>query len=316
MMDIMGKRKYFFILSIVLILAGFIGLMVNGLNLDIQFQGGTLIQIQMNDENFEVSKAEAVASEVINKKITGQKLKTFNAEDKDKMIDILMLKVASQDALTGDELDKVIGAIRTEFNVESGEIQVQSVQPSIGKEMLGNGLKAAALATLLIVLYVWWRFSVMSGLSAAMMAILALLHDAAIMFAVYTVFNIPLNESFIAAVLTILGYSMNDTIIIYDRIRENSKLMRKATTQELVNTSVIQTLSRSINTTLSTLICIVTVYVFASMNNIQSLREFTLPLIVGLTSGAYSSIFIASPLWMMWKQHKAKKRVVSASTAQ
>ena len=315
-MDIMGKRKYFFILSIVLILAGFIGLMVNGLNLDIQFQGGTLIQIQMNDENFEVSKAEAVASEVINKKITGQKLKTFNAEDKDKMIDILMLKVASQDALTGDELDKVIGAIRTEFNVESGEIQVQSVQPSIGKEMLGNGLKAAALATLLIVLYVWWRFSVMSGLSAAMMAILALLHDAAIMFAVYTVFNIPLNESFIAAVLTILGYSMNDTIIIYDRIRENSKLMRKATTQELVNTSVIQTLSRSINTTLSTLICIVTVYVFASMNNIQSLREFTLPLIVGLTSGAYSSIFIASPLWMMWKQHKAKKRVVSASTAQ
>ena len=312
MIDIVGKRKYFFALSVILILAGIAGLLVNGLNLDIQFQGGTIMQLQMNDDTFDAEKAGALASSIVGKTVSGQKLQTYNAKDANKKIDLLMLKISSENTLTDEEINKVVEAMRAEYKINpEAEMQVQSVQPFIGRELLSRGIRAAVLASVLIVLYVWWRFSVMSGLSAATMAIVALLHDAMIMFSVYTILRLPLNESFIAAILTILGYSMNDTIIIYDRIRENSTLLRKSNLPELVNKSIMQTLSRSINTTVTTLICVVTVYVFAVINNISSLRDFSLPLIVGLASGAYSSIFIACPLWMMWKQHKAEKRVAA-----
>lgn len=312
MIDLMGKRKYFFALSLLLIFIGIVGFFVNGLQLDIQFQGGTIMQIEMNDGNFDTNEVEGIVSSAVNKKVTAQKLQTLNVDNQNDKIDLLMLKVSKENTLTGEELNKVVEVLKEKYNVkEDAQMQVQSVAPFMGKEMLGKGLKAALIASLLIVIYVWWRFSVMSGLPAAIMAIVALLHDALIMLSVYTVFRIPINESFVAAVLTILGYSLNDTIIIYDRIRENSTLLRKVPVDELVNKSVVQTLSRSINTVVTTLVCIISVYIFASINNIQSLKEFSLPLIVGLASGAYSSIFIASPLWMMWKKSNTYKKVAS-----
>jgi len=127
------------------------------------------------------------------------------------------------------------------------------------------------------------------------------------MFAVYTIFRIPVNESFIAAVLTILGYSLNDTIVIYDRIRENAKIIGSKDIENLVNTSVVQTMSRTIYTTISTLICVIVIYIFAAVNNIQSLKEFSFPLIFGLVSGTYSTVFIASPLWMLWRNARMKQ---------
>ena len=148
----------------------------------------------------------------------------------------------------------------------------------------------------------------MSGLSAGIMAVLALLHDALIMLSVYTIFQIPLNESFIAAVLTVIGYSMNDTIIIYDRVRENSNLLRRTPIAELVNQSIVQTLNRSINTVVTVLISIITVYMFARFYNIPSIENFSFPLIIGIVSGCYSSIFIASPLWVIWKEGQAKRK--------
>jgi preprotein translocase subunit SecF len=173
-------------------------------------------------------------------------------------------------------------------------------------DQINNKIKAVIISSILIILYIWWRFQVMSGLSAGVTAVLALLHDVAIMISVYLLFRIPWNESFIAAILTILGYSMNDTVIIYDRIRENSKAIKKVGLVVLTNRSINETLSRTINTMLTTFIAIMTVYVFAVVNNIRSIEEFALPLVVGMVSGSYSSIFIASPLWVMWKQVKAK----------
>jgi preprotein translocase subunit SecF len=129
------------------------------------------------------------------------------------------------------------------------------------------------------------------------------------MLAVYTIFKLPVNESFIAAVLTILGYSMNDTIIIYDRIRENSNQLRRMPIGELVNRSIIQTLNRSINTIVTVLICLISMLVFSLVYNITSITDFILPLIVGIVSGCYSSIFIASPLWILWKESKQKKKI-------
>ncbi len=313
MIDIVGNRKYFFTISIVLILAGIVGYLVNGLQLDIQFQGGTIIQMQMNDDTFDIEKAKTAASDAINKNVDAQKLEVLSSQNSSEKIHLLMLKISSEDTLTEDELNKVVSAMRTEFNLkQDAQMQVQSVQPFIGKELMQKGILASIVASILIVLYVWWRFSSISGLSAAVMALVALFHDIMVMFAVYTIFKIPVNESFIAAVLTILGYSINDTIVIYDRIRENTRLMRKVTQRELVNTSIMQTMSRTINTSVTTFLSVFVVYIFASVNNITSLKEFTLPLLVGIVSGVYSTVFIASPLWLMWKEHKAKVRAVKS----
>lgn len=315
MFDIVGKRKISFAITILVFLAGIIGLIINGLELDIQFQGGTIIQIQMPDENFNSDEIQAVISEALGKNITANKLETISGNEDEEKVNMLSLKVSRADTLTTEELNKVMDILHENYNVETdAEMNVQNVQPFIGAELLGNGIKAAVLASILIVLYVWKRFSVMSGLSSAVIAVLALIHDAYVMFAVYIIFRIPVNESFIAAVLTILGYSINDTIIIYDRIRENTGLMRKASLKELVNTSINQTFSRSINTVITTFISVVCVYIFAAINNIQSLTEFTFPLLIGIFSGSFSSLFLVGPIWVMWEERKRGKKI-SSNTA-
>jgi len=312
MFDLMKNKHWFFGISIAFILAGIIGAIVNGFNLDIQFQGGSIIEIEMPDDTFDTTRAEEIVKEAVNKVASAQKLKSISTQGEDKNIDMLMLKLSKDNALTDEEMNKVMEALKKEFNIkDDAQMNVQTVQPFIGQELMRNGLKAALLSIIAIILYVWWRYSTISGLPAAVISVLALIHDTAIMLSVYTIFRIPLNESFIAAVLTILGYSMNDTIIIYDRIRENKKIMKKASFNELVNVSTWQTFSRSVNTTITTMIAIVTVYVFASIYNISSIKEFTFPLIIGLVSGSYSSLFLASPLWAMWMERKTKHKVVA-----
>jgi len=317
MINMIGKRNYFFILSGIIILAGLVVFFINGgikggFVLDIQFEGGTVIQIEMPDDNYDTAKAEKIVKDTIGKSAIVQKASTFNAENSAAKLYLMNLKIGSKETLSQDDRSKVISALKSEFNLdENAETTVNSIEPFIGKEIMNKGLQAIFWSSFFIILYVWWRFKIMSGLSAGVMAVLALLHDILIMCVVYIFFRIPLNDSFIAAVLTVIGYSMNDTIIIYDRIRENSNLLRKTPIAELVNRSVIQTLSRSINTSVVVLLCIITVFIFASVNNIQSIREFTFPLIIGLASGTYSSIFIASSLYVVWKEHLLKKKVAA-----
>lgn len=316
MIDLMAKRNYFFFISLVLIIAGIAGYFINGIQLDIQFQGGTIIRVQMDDDKFDTARIESALKSALNKNITAQKLKRYNPQDADKQMDMLMLKVSSEDTLSDIEFTKVMEILRADFGVKTdAQMDMQSVRPFIGREMMANGIKAAVIASLLILAYVWWRFSVMSGLPAAITAIAALLHDAAVMFSVYILFKIPVNELFVAAILAILGYSINDTIIVYDRVRENSSLLRKTQSFEIMNRSILQTLSRSINTLVTTLVCIITVYVFAYVNNIQSLKDFCFPLTVGLVSGGYSSIFIAGPLWAMWRNSQVQKKLPSKAKA-
>lgn len=312
MINIVGKSKYFFMLSALVILAGVIGFIIHGgFNLDIQFQGGTVIEVQMNDSNYNTETIESTIQKAIGKKVLAQKsITNVTSKGKNQKLNMLILSVASKNTLTNAEQKKVIDILKNDFKVKpNAQITVRNIQPSIGKQLLIRGLEAVAVASILIILYIWIRFKVMSGLSAGVTAVIGLLHDALIMLSIYTIFNIPLNESFIAAVLTILGYSMNDTIIIYDRIRENNSIFRKTPIEEMVNTSIYQTLSRSINTVVTVLISLITVYLFAYYNDISSLKEFTFPLIIGTASGAYSSIFIASPLWAIWRKYKLKKKV-------
>ncbi|NLC67293.1 MAG: protein translocase subunit SecF [Clostridiaceae bacterium] len=310
MIDFMKYKKYFFLLPLVIILAGIIGLVVNGLNYDIQFQGGTIIQIEMSDSNFDANEIGIKLGDMLNKKVSPQKIQAYNPEEGAESINILMLKIPGNEALEDEEINSIIETLKKDYNAKR-IYQMQSVQPFIANEIKQKGIKAVLVASILIILYVWWRFSAISGLPAALTAMVALLHDVIVMFCAYTIFQIPLNESFIAAVLTILGYSLNNTIIVYDRIRENSRKMHKMSVDELVSFSVKQSFNRAINTLITTLLAIVTVYVFASINNIQSIKEFAFPLIIGLVGGTYSSLFIAPTLWMMWKQRELKGRIVA-----
>ncbi|HPJ21999.1 MAG TPA: protein translocase subunit SecF [Clostridia bacterium] len=318
MIDLMSKRKFFFIFSAVLILIGLAFFLINGgFNWDIQFEGGTIIKIEMKDDNYDAAAAEAAIENLLGKGVTVQKETTFNPDDQDNKLALMSIKVSKENTLDNDEINQVIDYLETSpdffVNTET-QPQIQSVAPFIGVELRNKALMAAGWAMLLIVIYVGIRFRVMSGISAALFGIVALIHDALIMLSVYTVFNIPVNEVFVAAILTIIGYSMNDTIVVYDRIRENSSVMSKSDIEKMVNTSTWQSLPRTINTLLTTLLTIVTLYIFASIYNVDSIKQFAFPLIIGLTSGSYSSIFIATPLWMMWRKYSIKKKLLEAKS--
>jgi len=316
MIDLMGKKNYYFALSILIFIIGIVGLIVNGVEMDIQFQGGTIMQIEMPDDNFDTELAADIVRNAIGKIATVNKSSTFNAENESEKIHLMVLNIASDDTLTEDERTQVIDALRKEFNIaEDASVSVNSVEPFIGKEFRINAIKAIVISSILIVIYVWLRFRSMHGLSAGVFAVVALIHDIFVMFIAYVIFRIPLNDSFVAAMLTIIGYSINDTIVIYDRIRENSKLMHKTPIRELVNKSVLQSLTRSINTSITTLIAVLTLFVFSVVYNIQSIREFTMPLVVGLISGVYSTLFIASPLYMLWQERNIKKRAAARKPA-
>lgn len=307
--DIMKRKNYFFGLSIMIILLGIAAYFYyGGFNLDIQFQGGTVIEMHMKDDKFDLQKVDDMLTGILHKNVTAQKSYALNAVD-NKKVDLLIINIASSDTLTVDEKNDVVKAIREEFKLDAdSQMTVRNIHPSIGRELLNRGLKGVLWMSVLIAVYVAWRFRVMSWQSGVF-AVVGIIHDVLIMLAAYLIFQIPVNESFIAAVLTVVGYSMNDTVIIYDRIRENNGLLRKMSVSELTNKSIWQTLGRTINTTVTVLICLVTVYVFAVINNIPSIKEFSLPLIIGTISGTYSSIFISSPLWVMSKEREMQKKV-------
>ncbi|MCX7746636.1 MAG: protein translocase subunit SecF [Clostridia bacterium] len=330
MVDLMGKKFYFFGLSVLIIITGIIGLIVHdGFNLDIQFQGGTILKMRVTPDSIDDKKADEYTLDnekiinIVQKQVgikpdvqKGILPETKNGIKTGKSYVLAVINIPNSDKNVSDEKKVEKNKLAKEELVKEFKLDPSkafesedTVEPFIGKELLQNGLIATLVASLLIILYIWIRFKVMSGLSAGVMAVIGLLHDIMIMLAVYSVLNIKMNESFIAAVLTIMGYSMNDTIIIYDRIRENSAMLRKIPVAELANRSIMQTLARSINTVVTVLICCITMYVFASINHIESIKEFSLPLTVGIASGCYSSIFVATPLWVMWKERQQKKRV-------
>jgi len=306
-----NQYKYLFI-SLAVIAVGLVFCIINGVQYDIQFSGGTRIMIETNGE-VDSNQAEALVEEKLGKSVTARTQKTNNPRAENEVIYMLRLDIASEQTLTAEERDLVIDLITENFDVkEGGNQEMLSVEPSIGRETQRQGLLAVLIASVLIILYVTWRFSAIHGFVAAVTAIVALIHDVLVTFALYPIFQFPIGEVFITAALTIIGYSLNASIVIYDRIRENSRIMKKNALEEIVNTSINQSFMRTINTTVTTLLAIVTLYVFASVNNISSLQEFSLPLIVGLIAGAYSSLFIASPLWLRWRKRSIAKTLKSA----
>ena len=296
------NRKKFFAISIVIMILGIVSLFVNGINLSIQFKGGAIIKYSFNGD-LNIEEVEDLSSTVLNRNTEVQVTEDIATKSKK-----VVLNLAGNSGLDANEQDKLDIALKEKFpdaNLELSESNI--VQPFIGKRFLINGIKAIVLASIFIILYVWIRFKKISGLSAGVIGLIALLHDCLIVFFSFTLFKMPINDSFIAVILTIIGYSINDTIVIYDRIRENKPQYAKRPYEDLVNDSINQTLTRSINTTVTTVVCVLIVYVFAFMYNIESIKTFALPMLIGLISGCYSTVCLAGPMLVMW--HKRKENL-------
>ncbi|MDR1440239.1 MAG: protein translocase subunit SecF [Clostridiales bacterium] len=311
--DFYKHRYVFFGVSLLCLLAGIVGGIANGgLNFDIQFEGGTLLELAVQGGDIPTGEVEAYVQDTFGKAVSAQIQTLYDPDAPEEQAAHLIIKASKSETMGEDEITQLVAGLSERYGIaEDQSINIQTVEPYIGAEMLRRGILAVIIATVLILLYVWIRFSVMSGLSAALCATMGLLHDALIMLAVYALFGIRINDSFIAAILTILGYSINDTIVIYDRIRENSRGQRKLAYTDLVNTSLNQTLTRSLNTTITTVICVVTVYVFATIYNITSLQDFCLPLIIGMVAGVYSTLFIVCQSWTMWQLGRQNRRIAA-----
>lgn len=286
-MNIVQNRKKFFALSIVVILAGIIAMVINAsagkgiFNFDIEFTGGTSMDINIGKE-FNNNDIEAIIAEK-----TGQKAPQIQNVVGTNEVTIKM------QSIDGATRTAIIDALKEKYAITDEDVlNVADVSATISGEMQKTAVLAVFVSCIAMLIYISIRFrDVRAGASA----IVALLHDVFIVIAFYAIIRIPVNNSFIAALLTILGYSINATIVIFDRIRENKTKFRKNQTVEKINKSINQTLARSINTSLTTLFTIGAIYLLG----VQSVKEFALPLVIGIISGAYSSVFLSGSVWYM-----------------
>ncbi|HJB25752.1 MAG TPA: protein translocase subunit SecF [Firmicutes bacterium] len=301
--DFVGNRKKFYILSSALILIVILFSFIFGVQLDIQFKGGTILEYTYSGD-IDTSKVDSITEET-----TGMGASIQTANNTLTGQTTLVITLPTSNGLSAESQNAITDALKQEFPDNSVEVlEISNVDAAIGREFLMKCLVAVAAAFVLIIIYIALRFRKIGGLSAGVMGVLALLHDALMVFGVFVIFRIPLDDNFIAVVLMILGYSINDTIVIYDRIRENKRLLGpKASIAELVNISINQSLTRSLNTSIATIIALSTICVVTIVCGVSSIVSFAFPMLVGMISGVYSTIFIAGPLWVTWLEYKEKK---------
>lgn len=307
MFSFIKHRRWFFALSASLLTIGLLVAIIFGIKLDIQFKGGSIITYSYADK-VDLAQAESVIEAAIGKTVTCQETVSIGDQVKN-----LVINVAGDDALSTDDQTLLQDALNKAFPDQNLKIQSSiQVDPFLGRDLLMRGFWAILIASILIIAYVWFRFRSMSGPSAGVMALVALYHDVILVFLVFVVLRIPLNESLIAVVLSILGFSINDTIVVYDRIRENERLLKgKMPLDELVDLSINQSLTRSINTSICTFGAVTVAYIFATLYNIDSIKQFALPMMIGLISGSYSTICLAGPLWVKWKTRGGRSGFVN-----
>ncbi|MCR5627992.1 MAG: protein translocase subunit SecF [Lachnospiraceae bacterium] len=300
--DFFGKKKIFGIVTIVIAVIGIAAIALRGVNIDTQFVGGTVLQYDIS--NSVAIDEEKIGTAVYN--VTGRAVTPQIANGYVDGTNSLVLTLAGNNGITPDEQKEISAAVAKELGVEEiSPAQTYAVEPYIGEKAMRNAIIAIIVSFVCILAYVGIRFSVLSGLSAGLTAIVALLHDVVVVLFVFVLFGIPLGDSFVAVVLTIIGYSINDTIVVYDRIRENTDQNPSAPLVERLNLSLTQVFARSMNTSITTAICVIVILVASILFNISSIYRFSLPMLFGILSGAYSSICVASILWAVWKKGKA-----------
>lgn len=270
---------------------------INFFNYDIDFVGGTMMNIEMH-EQLDKAALDEIAGVV--KEVTGESVSSIQKSGEGATQVIIKTKT-----LDTQTRDAVFQALVAKYNLSDGSAEgsvsdllaVDNVDPVMSNDLRNAAITAAFFAILLMLVYITVRFDFRSGVAA----VLALLHDVCVMLTAYVVLQIPINMTFIAAILTILGYSINATIVVFDRVRENRKLLRKQSFDDVVNVSIWQSMTRSINTTLTTLFTIVMILVLG----VPSLQNFALPLVVGIVAGLYSSVFLSGSFWAkMYRKNK------------
>ncbi len=294
-LNVMKHYKLWFVLSGTVILLGLIMMLYNGftggwsnaLNLGIDFTGGTMMQIDMGKTVPVKEISDALEEFNLNPEIV------HAGQEKHEVI------IKTKSSLDSNERDAIYAKMKTTFGLEKIEENVEQFGPSVGTEIRNKAMIGIAIASVAMLIYISIRFETVFGVAA----IVALLHDVFFLISIYSIFRLNVSSSFIAAILTIVGYSINDTIVVFDRVRENVKREKTKDHFDLINTSVTQTLSRTLNTSLTTLVVIGALYVFG----VSTIKEFALPLFVGIAVGTYSSIFIASPVWALVRNYIGSK---------
>lgn len=293
MFKFVERAKIYAIVPLIIIILGAIFLGCFGFVQDVDFAGGMTMYVEMGKEVDHGEIADVVKG--ADDSITAPKV--LNSDG--------TVIVIQTPPVERDVRNKIVVALREKYELgEEAILQVEDVTATMGAELRGQALKAALIACVLMLLYITIRFEFFTGASA----VICLLHDVLIMISFYIIFRIPLNANFIAATLTIIGYSINNTIVVFDRIRENQKTL-KSDLKELVNKSLKQSLRRSCYTTLTTIIPVILLYILG----VDSIKSFALPLIVGLLAGTYSSVLLAGPIWYAMKSGSKKRKLKKAS---
>ncbi len=310
------NRKIFFTISLGIMAIGLIFNIIFGVKLDIQFTGGAMIKYSYVGD-IDQAKVESTVENLVKRDVSVTINQNIQAGGAKSQSDVT-ISFAGTQSLTLDNQKAIQAALAKEYpNANFQIVESSSVNPSMGQSFFVKCLVAVFIAFILLDIYIALRFRKIGGTAAAIFAIVALLHDVAMVYFTFVIAGIPLNDSFIAVVLTILGYSLNDTIVVYDRIRENRRLLGlKAGYGQLVNLSINQTFTRSVYTAGCTFLSIAIVFVVGSFYNLSTVTTFALPMMMGILTGCYSSICIAGPLYVMWENHKLKEKVAVAAKAE
>ena len=306
--NFVGKRKVFFIVSIILILSGPAAMLINSqagnkaLNYSLEFSGGTSTTVTFN-EDMDIKTIDSEVTPVV-EEVTGDK----NVQPT-KVVGTNQVVIKTR-SLTQEEREALQNALVEKFGVDENTISTESISSTVSKEMRQDAIVAVVVATICMLLYIWFRFK---DIRFASSAVLALLHDVLVVLAFYAIARISVGNTFIACMLTIVGYSINATIVIFDRIRENMHGSRRIDNiEEVVNSSITQTLTRSIYTSFTTFVMVAVLYIMG----VSSIREFAAPLMVGILVGAYSSVCVTGALWLVMKKNiKRKGQPAVAMTA-
>ena len=299
--DFVGKRKIYFGISIGIIVLGIIFNFIFGTRLDIQFSGGATLTFSYTGEVDHNSLYDFIQEKTTDKITT-----SFSQDLMGNTGNNVSVQFSGNDSIETDIQKNLESELQAKYPDNNFVcLEASSVDASMGFMFLLKCLAAVALASILMVIYVTIRFKKIGGLSAGVMALVALFHDVAMIYFMYVIFQMPIDSNFIAVVLMIIGYSLNDTIVIYDRVREQRRLMGRFTDiGTIFNVSCTKTIRRTIMTSVTTFAAILIVYIVATVFNIASVKGFALPMMIGVISGCYSSICIAGPLWVMWQNHK------------
>lgn len=307
--SIVKKFPIFAIISLILIAPGLVGLVtlpfgLNLFNMDVDFVGGTSFTFDLHTE-VTSQMSENEIPQVVKDACGVAPSSVQKTGDNDESV---LIKCTELDS---SQQADVVDAMQEKYGIDDNDtLNVDDVNATIGKEAQNKAVTAALIAVVLMLLYITIRFEFLSGLAA----VTCLAHDILVILSAYIVLQIPFNSNFIAVALTILGYSINASIIVFDRIRENRRYARKESFEDIVNASQWQTMTRNINTTVTTLLSIGMIFIFG----VTSLRQFTLPMIIGIIAGGYSSIFLSGTLWAKYRaifKKNKRERAISKQNA-